>query len=107
MKGEADYFLPGSWNAVCYRCGAKRKAGELKRQWQGYYVCPEHWEPRHPQDFVRSAPDNPSVPWAQDEQWTFGGPAVLLCTVPGKSAIPSLMMPGCSTPGVTKTDIYV
>lgn len=69
------FFVSGDWNAVCFRCGAKKKASELRRQWQGYMVCPEHWEPRHPQDFVKSVPDNPGVPWSQPEQWVYGGPS--------------------------------
>lgn len=65
MAGRADYLELGSWNAVCFQCGRKRKASQLKKHWQGYYVCPEHWEPRHAQDFVRSVPDHQTPPWAQ------------------------------------------
>lgn len=64
-KGRADYYAAGDWNAMCFRCGRKRKASTLKKQWQGYYVCPEHWEPRQPQDFVRGISDNPTAPWSQ------------------------------------------
>ena len=63
--GRADYLLLGDWNAVCYECGRKRKASTLMRHWQGYYVCPEHWEPRQPQDFVRSVLDVQTPPWTQ------------------------------------------
>lgn len=62
---SSDHFVLGDWNAVCYECGRKKKASQLKKHWQGYMVCPEHWEPRHPQDFV-SAPKAPEVPtWTQ------------------------------------------
>ena len=57
MTGRADYYAPGDYNSICFECGRKRKASELKRHWQGYDVCPEHWEPRQPQDFVRALPD--------------------------------------------------
>lgn len=63
--GRADYLALGDWNAVCYQCGRKRKASTLLRYWQGYYVCEEHWEPRQPQDFVRSVPDVQTPPWTQ------------------------------------------
>lgn len=63
--GRADYLELGDWNAVCYECGRKRKASQLKKHWQGYFVCPEHWEPRQPQDFVRSVPDIQTPPWTQ------------------------------------------
>lgn len=64
-KGRADFLRLGDWNTVCYQCGFKRKASQLIRHWQGYYVCPEHWEMRQPQDFVKGIPDNQTVPWAQ------------------------------------------
>ena len=65
INGRADYYKPGDWNAVCSMCGAKRKASQLVLNWQGQYRCPEHNEPRQPQDFVRAVPDVQSVPWAQ------------------------------------------
>jgi len=64
---QADYYAHGDYNAVCYQCGAKRKASALRRHWQGYYVCPEHWEPRHLQELVRGAQDVQTVPLAQPE----------------------------------------
>ncbi len=64
--GIADHnYEQGGWNAVCFECGRKRKASRLKRHWQGYYVCPEHWEPRQPQDFVRAKADIQTPPWVQ------------------------------------------
>ena len=104
--GQSDFLDLGGWNAQCFRCGMKRKAGTLRRQWQGYWVCPEHWEPRQPQDFVRGVKDTQTVPWSQPDNWTFTGPGLLLCTVTGKSAIPSLMMPGCAIPSNSKVDIF-
>ena len=94
--GRADYFELGGWNAACYRCGSKRKASELKRQWQGYYVCPEHWEPRHPQDFVKGVPDVQSVPFSQPDEWV----AIPSCTLTDAQAIPGLAIPGCFTPNL-------
>jgi len=55
--GPNDHLVLGDWNAVCYECGRKQKASTMKRHWQGYYLCPDHWEPRQPQDFVRGTKD--------------------------------------------------
>jgi len=63
--GEADFLALGDWNAVCYECGKKKKASTLKKHWQGYWVCPSCWEPRHPQDFVRAVQDVQTPPWVQ------------------------------------------
>ncbi len=65
MTDAHTYLRLGDWNTVCYECGCKRKASELRRHWQGYYVCPEHWEPRQPQDFVRGIEDQQTPPWTQ------------------------------------------
>jgi hypothetical protein len=65
--GHADHLVLGDYNAVCFECGFKFKASELKRHWKGYHVCSNCWEPRHPQDFVRAAPEEGTVPWAQPE----------------------------------------
>ena len=64
-KGRADYLALGDYNAVCYECNRKHKASTMKRHWTGYWVCPEHWEPRHNQDFVRNVLDNQTPPWSQ------------------------------------------
>lgn len=66
-KGRADYLELGTWNAVCFECGCKRKANYLRKHWQGYWVCPEHWEPRPAQDFVKATIDNQTAPWTQPE----------------------------------------
>ncbi len=68
---EKNYFVLGDYNAACYECGRKFKASTLIKNWQGYYVCKDHWEPRHPQDFV-GTPRKPDVPeWTQPQQDLF------------------------------------
>ncbi len=91
-----DYYQDGGYNAQCFECGFKFKANELKKHWQGYYVCVECWEPRQPQDFVRAVQEVITPPWTQP--W----PAPLfasMCTPQGVSAIPGEAQPGCMTPG--------
>lgn len=94
-KGRADYLALGDWNVVCYECGRKRKASYMKRHWQGYYVCPEHWEVRHPQDFVRGIPDVQTPPWTQPMP---ADQFVSLCSYATRSAVASYAGPGCMTP---------
>lgn len=93
--GRADYYEDGDWNAACSMCGRKRKASHMERNWQGLYRCPEHNEPRQPQDFVRAVPDVMSVPWAQPETDQYTS----YCTFNGGSAIPGYAIPGCMIPG--------
>lgn len=94
-KGEADYLELGDWNAVCFRCGRKQKAGWMMRQWQGYWVCPEHWEARQPQDFVRAVRDVQTPPWTQPEGEDVFVP---MCGPQGLTAIPNQAIPNCVFP---------
>lgn len=68
-KGKADYFELGGYNAVCYDCGRKFKASMLRKNWQGFWECPQHWTPRQPQDFVRAIPETITAPWAQPQSF--------------------------------------
>ena len=93
--GRSDYLALDDWNAQCWECGKKFKASQLLRHWQGYYVCQAHWEPRQQQDFVRSVPDNQTVPWAQPR------PAAVFagkCFPNGQTALPAYATPGCVKP---------
>lgn len=60
----AYVFREGRENAavICQRCGFKRHANELRREWTGLRVCAECWDPRHPQMDVRGVPDRQGVP---------------------------------------------
>lgn len=92
MAGR-DYLDLGNWNAVCSMCGRKRKASELRKNWQGMYRCPEHDEPRHPQDFVRAVPDIQTPPWVQP----IPDPVyVEFCTPNGTSAIANWAVADCA-----------
>lgn len=100
VKGRADYFEPGDWNASCSLCGRKRKASQMVKNWQGYWRCPEHNEPRQPQDFIKGIQDIQTVPWSQPP--TDIGLSV--CTLNGQCAIPGVATPGCMLPGNTFFD---
>lgn len=94
VKGRADYLELGDWNAACSMCGRKRKASTMVKNWQGLYRCPEHNEPRQPQDFVRGEQDIQTPPWVQPETDI----DIDICTLNGISAIPSYALPDCSIP---------
>ena len=99
--GRADYLALNDYNAICDRCGKKFKASELRKDWQGLYVCERDWEPRHPQDFVRGVQDVQTVPWSRPP------PAAVFigfCDINGQSAIPGYAIPGCMIPGSTRLE---
>lgn len=95
-KGRADYLDLGQWNARCSMCSFKRKSGTLVKNWQGMWRCPEHNEPRQPQDFVRAVPDIQTPPWVQPQNAEV---FVSQCTPQGNSAVPGEAQPGCAYPG--------
>jgi len=58
-------YISGQWNLICDSCGKKIKAGMAKKRWDGFIVCPEDYEQRHPQDFVRARQDKITVPFTR------------------------------------------
>lgn len=58
-----NYYKPGSWNSVCPVCGLRYKAEDFRLRWDGQWICRKDWEPRHPQDFVRTPREELSVPF--------------------------------------------
>ena len=59
--------IPGDWNVITDCCGMTRKFSQCVRQWDGLVVCPEHHDPRHPLDFVKSTHDDQRVPIARPQ----------------------------------------
>lgn len=51
-------YIPGQNWCICDVCGFDFRAGQMRRRWDNLLVCPEDWEPRHPQDFVRGVRDD-------------------------------------------------
>lgn len=100
VKGRADFYQPGDWNVSCSMCGRKRKASQLVRNWQGLWRCPEHNEPRQPQDFVRGTQDVQTVPFSQPETDL----DIQICTLNGQSAIAGFAIAGCMLAGNNSFD---
>lgn len=62
---KKNHFVSGDWNVTCDICSKKIKASTSKQRWDGFIVCPEDFEQRHPQDFVKSKTDKVSVPFTR------------------------------------------
>lgn len=60
-----NHFVSGQWNVTCDVCSKKIKSGEAKHRWDGFIVCPDDYEMRHPQDFVRARQDKITVPFSR------------------------------------------
>jgi hypothetical protein len=60
-----NYYESGGWNLICDVCSIKYKAKKAKQRWDGFIVCPNCYEQRHPQDFVKTRQDKISVPFSR------------------------------------------
>ena len=60
-------YVKGDWIADCDVCGRKYKASQLEQRWDGLMCCPDDWEIRQPQDFVRGVADIQAPPWLRSE----------------------------------------
>lgn len=98
MSGPADYYSDGDWNITCSLCGRKLKASRSVKNWQGYYRCPEHNEPRHPQDFVRGVKDVQTVPFSQPPTDN----DLAICDYNGISALAGYAVATCMITGRTQ-----
>ena len=80
-------YKPGKWLVRCTRCKFLRTApDEIIKTWDGKYVCHPSvkqgcFETRHPQDFVRSKPDDYSVPYTNKEVVVDNSPTFIATTI--------------------------
>ena len=70
---DQNTLVLGEWNTICDACGFKFKSSDLRRRWDGFMVCKDDWEPRHPMDYFEGTPDKQSVPWSRPEATDAGG----------------------------------
>jgi len=56
------------YNVICDISGFKCKRSECRMRWDGRLVRKDFWEPRHPQDFIRSVKDDQSIKDARPPQ---------------------------------------
>jgi hypothetical protein len=50
-------YIPGDHWVECELCAKKLRRSKAKLRWDGLVVCADDWEPRHPQDYVRTKTD--------------------------------------------------
>lgn len=60
-----NYYVSGEFNVTCDVCAKKIKSSQAKQRWDGFIVCPEDYEQRHPQDFVKARTDKVTVPFTR------------------------------------------
>lgn len=100
--GNQGYEPLNHW-VVCDSCGFDIRAQDIRETWDHRMVCPADWEPRHPQDFVRSKQDH-----IRAESPVRPVPAEIFINVcKGSSAISGLAITGCAISGESSTAFII
>lgn len=98
-------YQPGNYWVLCDRCGMAIRAQDIRITWDNLAVCPDDWEHRHEQDFVRGRQDRiaPEGPVRSDE----GDGALFIesfCTT--NTCIVGVAIAGCAFVGNTLRVAY-
>lgn len=89
-------YKSGDWNVICDVCGQKSKASLVKKRWDGLIVCPDDYEERHIQDFLRVSPDKITVSFTRNPEDTF---VDQVCTISGKHPYADYATADCAIVG--------
>lgn len=57
-RGHSPGWKSGDHWVECQRTGQIARASDMREEWTGLIVHKDEWEPRHPQDFLRSFADH-------------------------------------------------
>lgn len=97
-------YRSGDWSVICDRCSKKIKASKAKHEWTGLIVCPNCFEHRHPQDFIKVRQDKITVPFQRPrpaDVFTvvpYQGDT-LTCSPTGMTGIAGFGVAGCAVSG--------
>lgn len=106
MSYKANYDK-GNWKSICDSCGRVYKASDLRKRWDGLLVCPQDWEIRQPQDFVRGVLDTQTPPWVRTEsQDTFLGGGCTITSIAGLAIATCMIAGNTTTPGAVPTSSF-
>lgn len=64
---SSNYFKLGDYSAICDMCGFSFKASQLKKTWNGFWVCEKDYEPRHILDFIKVPKPTAPLPFTRPE----------------------------------------
>ena len=85
-------LLIGGYNTECDECSFKFKNVDLKKDWRGFYLCHDCYQPRHPQDFLKGIPDSQDIPWSRPDTNDEGA---------GPSSVPNQAVPNNAIPNIS------
>ena len=90
----------------CESCGFDVRAEDIRERWDGLLCCPADWEPRHPQDFVRSTSDTIAALDPVNPPSPVEG-VVTTESVSQDSAVAGIAIAGLAVAGVSSTSTVI
>ncbi len=91
---------PGNWKFSCHVCGMWYPSGEIKKRWDGLYVCHKDWEVKHPQLFIKVRAETAVPSYISKD----GEPEyIFYCSIEGSSGYAGLAEAGCAQAGWNQT----
>ena len=61
-------YIKGDYWMICDRCGFQYRKSQMRETWDHLWVCPDDYDPRHPQLDIRAIPDDQRIPVARPDQ---------------------------------------
>lgn len=96
-----NHFVSGEWNVTCDVCSRKIKSSLAKERWDGFIVCPDDYETRHPQDFIQARQDKITVPFTRPIPDYVFVDVPYICMIDDRRAIVGIGLIGCTIIGNT------
>ena len=61
-------YVKGDYWMICDTCGFAYRKSQMKETWDKLWVCPEDWEPKHPQLSIHAKRDDQRVPVSRPDK---------------------------------------
>lgn len=88
---------PGDYKSVCDVCGFWFPSSDLRKRWDNLMVCSKDFEVKHPQLYIKVAPETIAPPWVRSEPAdTF----IQVCTLLTRQGVAGFGTAGCATAGL-------
>ncbi|MGL5076090.1 MAG: hypothetical protein ACRDBG_09665 [Waterburya sp.] len=90
-------YHPGVWSVICDRCGFEFKSNQVRKTWDGLYVCKDDWEKRHEQDLLRPKKEKIITDFQRPDTTEAPPVFVLACTRITKQPKADIGVADCAT----------
>jgi hypothetical protein len=97
-KTRSPGYDPGNQWLICQVCGFAVRSQDARLTWDNKIVCPEDFEHRHPQDFVRGRSDRQVPLGLKNPEPADEFIDNKICST--KSSVSTVAITGCAAPSI-------